>query len=51
MGLAELVLPMAMFLEGSSTKALDTALTKTQKAMEESLDDVSLAEIIADIKK
>jgi DNA-binding IscR family transcriptional regulator len=32
-------------------KALDTALTETQKAMEESLDDISLAEIIADIKK
>ena len=32
-------------------KALDTALTKTQKSMEESLDDISLAQILADIKK
>jgi Rrf2 family protein len=31
-------------------KALDHALTRTQKAMEKSLDDISLAQIIADIK-
>src|SRR6266436_5810239 len=32
-------------------KALERALTRTQKAMEASLDDISLAEIIADLKK
>jgi Rrf2 family protein len=32
-------------------KALDNALTKTQKAMEENLDDITLAEIIAEIRK
>jgi Rrf2 family protein len=32
-------------------QALDKALAKTQKALEESLDDISLAKIIADLKK
>ena len=32
-------------------KALESALTKTQKAMEESLKDISLAEIITEVKK
>ena len=31
--------------------ALEKALTKTQKAMEASLDDISLAEIVSDVKK
>jgi DNA-binding IscR family transcriptional regulator len=31
--------------------ALEKALTKTQKAMEESLGKINLAEIIADMKK
>jgi len=32
-------------------KALDKALSKTQKAMEKSLEDIALAEIIADLAK
>ena len=31
--------------------ALEKALTKTQKAMEVSLDDISLAEIVSDVQK
>ena len=31
--------------------ALEKALTKTQKAMEASLDDISLAAIVSDVKK
>jgi Rrf2 family protein len=31
--------------------ALDNALNKTQKAMEASLDDISLAQIVSDVKK
>jgi Rrf2 family protein len=31
--------------------ALDKALAKTQKAMEASLDDISLAEIVAEVRK
>jgi len=41
----------ACFVSCRIKTALEKALAKTQKAMEASLDDISLAQIVSDVKK